>query len=191
MELEDFQLIKEAQKGNMNAFEELLFRYDRQVLNIAASFRNDLDDAKDIYQEVFIRVYKGLKNFRFKSEFSTWLYRIATNVCITHQTRKKRHPHDSLNREVYGDESTTTMQELIEGGERTEDRAIGSDLSEHIETALNKLPQRQKMAFTLKYYEGYKIREIAEMMHCGDGTVKRYLHTATQKMRENLKDIAD
>ena len=85
---EDYKLIKNAQDGDMGAFEQLLYRYDRHVLNIAYSFRNNEDDAKDIYQEVFIRVHKGLKNFQFKSEFSTWLYRITTNVCISFKRKQ-------------------------------------------------------------------------------------------------------
>jgi RNA polymerase sigma-70 factor (ECF subfamily) len=80
MALSDNQLIINAQKGDMAAFEELVYRYDRHVMNIAKSFRNNDDDAKDIYQEVFLRVYRGLKNFQFKSEFSTWLYRIK--LCV-------------------------------------------------------------------------------------------------------------
>ena len=74
MNTSDTQLILKAQQGDMSAFEELVYRYDRQVLNIAKSFRNSDDDAKDIYQEVFIRVFRGIKNFQFKSEFSTWLF---------------------------------------------------------------------------------------------------------------------
>jgi RNA polymerase sigma-70 factor (ECF subfamily) len=71
MELGDADLIIQAQKGNENAFEELVYRYDRSVLSIALKYTLDEDDAKDLYQEVFIRVYRGLKNFRFESEFST------------------------------------------------------------------------------------------------------------------------
>ena len=190
MIIKDFELIKQAQKGNMQAFEELLDKYDRMVMNIALSFRNNEDDAKDIYQEVFIRVYKGLNNFKFNSEFSTWIYRITTNVCITFHKRMKRHSHDSLDREIIGSaDDYTKVGDLINGGLNSESTAIGSDLAEHIETALAKLSARQKLVFTLKYYDGYKIREIAEMMKCAEGTVKRYLFTATNKMRDNLKDL--
>lgn len=189
---EDDNLIKEAQRGNMQAFEQLIFKYDRHVLNIAKSFRNSEDDAKDIYQEVFMRVFKGLKNFQFKSEFSTWLFRITTNVCITFENKKKRHTHDSIDREIGSeeDESTSTLADYIPGDElNTDARAIGYDLSNHINRALETLPPQQKMVFTLKYYQDYKIREIAEMMQCAEGTVKRYLFTATNKMRDQLKDV--
>lgn len=188
MSLSDNQLILNAQKGDAAAFEELVFRYDRHVLNIAKSFRNNDDDAKDIYQEVFLRVFRGLKNFQFKSEFSTWLFRIATNVCITYQSRKRQ--HDSIDKEMGNDEDDkTTFAEHLPGELRADDTAVGSDLSKHINNALDTLPPQQRMAFTLKYYEEYKIKEIAEIMQCNEGTVKRYLFTATHKMRERLKRV--
>src|SRR6516225_4035880 len=89
--LDDTEVIREAQSGDSSAFDELVYRYDRHVLSIAARYVNQAEDAKDIYQEVFLRVYRGLKKFERRSEFSTWLYRITTNVCLTHGTRRKEH----------------------------------------------------------------------------------------------------
>jgi RNA polymerase sigma-70 factor, ECF subfamily len=190
MSITDNQLIIEAQKGDMKAFEELVYRYDRHVLGIAKSFRNNDEDAKDIYQEVFIRVYRGLKSFQFKSEFSTWLFRITTNVCITHQSRKKN--YDSIDKEIYADEDgTTTLADTLTNNNPTDNLAVGSDLSKLINSALNYLPPQQKMVFTLKYFQEYKIREIAEMMQCSEGAVKRYLFTATNKMRSRLRNLVE
>lgn len=186
----DFDLIRNAQKGDMAAFEELVYKYDRHVLNIAKSFRNNEEDAKDIYQEVFMRVFRGLKNFQFKSEFSTWLFRITTNVCISYQERKKHHTHESIDKEIGHDEDTTiTLAENLPGDDKSDNLSIGSDISKYLNKALETLPAQQKMVFTLKYYQEYKIREIAEMMQCTEGTVKRYLYTATNKMREKLKGV--
>ena len=188
MALSDNQLIINAQKGDMTAFEELVYRYDRHVINIAKSFRNSDDDAKDIYQEVFLRVFRGLKNFQFKSEFSTWLYRITTNVCITFHSKKKT--HDSIDREIsLDDDDKTTVADMIPSDDKTDNAAIGSDLSKHITKALDTLPPQQKLAFTLKFYQEYKIKEIAEIMQCTEGTVKRYLFTGTNKMRRQLKGL--
>lgn len=190
MSQDDNRLIKQAQKGNQKAFEELILRYDKHVLSIAASFRNSEEDAKDIYQEVFLRVYKGLKNFQFRSEFSTWLYRITTNVCITYKSKTDRHMHDSLDREIGREEDETTkLSDFIAGEDQADNAAVGSDISRYINSALDTLPNQQRMAFTLKFYEGYKIREISDMMNCTDGTVKRYLFTATNKMREKLGNV--
>lgn len=182
------QLILNAQKGDMAAFEELVYKYDRHVLGIAKSFRNNDDDAKDIYQEVFLRVFRGLKNFQFKSEFSTWLFRITTNVCLTYQSRKKE--YDSLDKEVYmDDESPVTLSETLISENNSDSLAIGSDLMNHISSAVDELPPQQKMVFTLKYFQEYKIKEIADMMQCSEGAVKKYLFTATHKMRNSLKNI--
>lgn len=183
----DNQLIMNAQKGDMKAFEELIYRYDRHVLNIAKSFKNNDDDAKDIYQEVFLRVFKGLKNFQFKSEFSTWLFRITTNVCITHQSRKKG--HDSIDREIGNDENDTiSVGDGLSDFKSSDELALSTDTSYHIQKALNGLPPKQKMVFTLKHYEEYKIREIADIMQCTEGAVKKYLYTATHKMRSLLQN---
>ena len=187
MSLTDYQLIINAQKGDMSSFEELIFRYDRHVLNIAKSFRNNDEDAKDIYQEVFMRVFRGLKNFQFKSEFTTWLFRITTNVCLTFQSRKKN--HDSLDREISLGDNTTTLAENISDYSSADEMIINSEISKYIQLALNDLPPKQKMVFTLKYYEEYKIRQIAEMMQCSEGAVKRYLFVATHKMRDKLKTV--
>ena len=187
---EDNSLIKKAQEGDMKAFEQLLYKYDKQVLNIAFSFRNDEEDAKDMYQEVFLRVYKNLKKFQFKSEFGTWLYRITTNVCISHQSKRKKHQLDSIDKEIgFDGENPLTLKDYISDNSESESKIMASDLSNHINSAIEKLPAKQKMAFTLKFYQEYKIREIAKMMNCTEGTIKRYLFTAANKMRENLKGL--
>jgi RNA polymerase sigma-70 factor, ECF subfamily len=99
MDVSDTDLIIQMKKGSMDAFEQLVQRYDRRVLTIAAGYVNSADDAKDIFQEVFLRVYKGLPKFEHRSEFSTWLFRITTNVCLSHRSRDKRHLHTSLDQQ--------------------------------------------------------------------------------------------
>ncbi|MFA7288565.1 MAG: RNA polymerase sigma factor [Melioribacteraceae bacterium] len=190
MNLSDKELILKAQSGNMEAFEELIYRYDNQVLNIAKSFRNDSDDAKDIYQEVFIRVYNGLKNFQFKSEFPTWLYRITTNVCLTYADKKKRHQHQSIDEVVtYDGEEIEKLSDSIPGDLTTDALINKSDFFKQINKAIELLPAQQRLAFTLKYFQELKIREIADIMNCNEGTVKRYLFTSVSKLREKLKNL--
>lgn len=184
----DYQLISDAQKGDKQAFEELVFKYDRHVLSIARSYRNSEDDAKDIYQEVFMRVYRGLNSFQFKSEFSTWLFRITTNVCLTHKSRKR--DHESIDKEIMSEEENgKTLAEIISGDDDVEKATVNKDLLVHVRSAMDQLPNKQKMVFTLKYLEEYKIREIADIMQCTEGAVKSYLFTATHKMRAKLKNI--
>jgi RNA polymerase sigma-70 factor (ECF subfamily) len=192
MSQDNYEIIKKAQNGDMQAFESILKIYDRQVMNIAYSFRNSEEDAKDIYQEVFLRVFRSLKGFKFNSEFSTWLFRITTNVCITYQRKKTRHVHDSLDRDIsHEPDETIKLSDVISGDDASDNHALSTDLSGHIQSAVDQLPPQQKLAFTLKHYEGYKIREISDMLNCAEGTVKRYLFTATNKLREKLDYLSE
>ena len=89
-------MILRAQRGDMSAFEDLVYTYDKQVMSVAMKLTRNPDEAKDIYQEVFLRVYGALKGFKFESRFSTWLYRITTNVCLTHLSRDRTAHHVSI-----------------------------------------------------------------------------------------------
>lgn len=184
----EIKIVKKAQEGDMKAFEQLIYKYDRQVLNIAYSFKNDEDEAKDVYQEVFIRVYKGLNSFQFKSEFSTWLFRIATNVCITLNTQKKKHIIESLDNEI--EESDEKVSDYIPSEDfKTDEELLNNETKKYITEALDTLPAQQKLAFTLKHYNEYKIKEIAKIMNCNEGTVKRYLFNATHRLRTILQPV--
>ena len=192
MDVDDRILILSAKEGNVGAFEQLVQKYDRKVFSIASMYVQSSEDAKDIYQEVFVRVYKGLRKFQFRSEFSTWLYRITTNVCLTHRTKSKRYAHASLDEAHDEDEShgSTRGHALVD--ERTTDQTmVNTEISENVERALAVLSPRQKMVFTLRHYEGHKLKEIAAMMNCSEGTVKKYLFTATEKMRTQLKNFVE
>jgi len=179
----DNELIIKSQNGDVLAFEELIYRYDKMVLRLAFKFTNDSDDAKDIYQEVFIKVYKGLANFQFKSEFSTWLFRITSNVCITFKRSKQKvnnfsidHSEDSLTSNIPDEESNSP-----------ESIYLNSEFGEKLNNALETLSPNQKMSFLLKHLEGYKIREIADMMNFKEGTVKKYLFDAVRRLKIQLE----
>jgi len=190
MQLSDTDLIIQAQKGNQNAFEELVYRYDRNVLSITIKYANNEDDAKDLYQEVFIRVYRSIKSFRFQSEFSTWLFRITTNVCLTYKSRSKEHLKVSIDKEFDDDENEfSTTKELVYDGSSPEEISSDANLGEIVNAAVESLSPKQKMTFVLKHYEGYKIREIAEMLNCKEGTVKKYLFDATKNLRKKLSPV--
>ncbi len=188
MTQQETELIIRAQNGNVPAFEELIYNYDKKVLSLAMKYVKNEDDAKDIYQDVFLRVYKGLKKFQFNSEFSTWLYRIVVNVCLTHKTRSSRREFVSI--DPHNEEENMSSVIEIEDRQPVPDRVVTSmEISEHISKALETLSPRQKMIFILKHYEGYKLKEIAEMLRCGEGTIKKYLFDAVRKMRTQLADL--
>ncbi len=184
---DNYKLIKLAAGGDKNAFEALIKKYDRKVITLALKYTRSEEDAKDIYQEVFIRVYKNISKFEFKSEFSTWLFRIATNVCLSHiEKNKKQQTVDLLSNDPMGDEDESSTIELIDNEPNPEMALGNSELSEGIKKAVETLSAKQKLVFTLKHYEGYKLKEIAEMTGLVEGTVKRYLFDATLKMRSSL-----
>ena len=91
---DDVALVREAQTGNRTAFEELVHRYDRDVLRLALNLMRRTEDARDVYQEAFLKVYRNLHRFRFECSFYTWLYRIVTNVCLDHIRRRQARPED-------------------------------------------------------------------------------------------------
>lgn len=183
MQLTENELILKAQKGDAMAFEELIYRYDKMVLRLALKYAADPDDAKDIYQEVFIRVYRNLPGFQFKSEFSTWLFRITTNMCITYKRK-----HNKINQVAIDMDDETSFISEIAGNEDLSPEVITekSEFESKINKALESLSPNQKMSFLLKHYEGYKIKEIAEMMNCKEGTIKKYLFDAVRKLQLKL-----
>ena len=189
MEISEKELILKAQVGDQTAFEQLIYNYDRAVLSIAMRYVRNNDDAKDIYQEVFIRVYKSLKKFEFRSEFSTWIFRITTNVCLTYKSRKKDQLMVPLQEEFEGDNPEFGRVELISDEKSPEEEILNTDLKNFIGNAVDSLSERQRITFVLKHYEGYKIKEIAEMLNCKEGTVKKYLFDAINNLRKKLEPL--
>jgi RNA polymerase sigma-70 factor, ECF subfamily len=186
----DTELIRLSKEGNNAAFAELVRRHDRVVFGLIARYVVHSEDAKDVYQEVFIRVHRGLKAFGFKSQFATWLHRITVNACVDHARRTRRSvltqagPFDARNGENERWETEPASQ--LAGPDQ---HSIDSDTSDRIHKAMTMLPPRQKMVFVLRHEEGKSIKEIADAMQCTVGTVKRYLFDATRTMREELQDL--
>jgi len=186
----DRDLVSRAQRGEESAFEELVYRYDRKVLSMAFSFSRDADDAKDIYQEVFLRVHKALPRFEFGSEFSTWLYRIVMNVCLNYKRRAVGRTFTSLSALAENDLEASRLDAPPASHTASPDRmAQDAEIRRNVEEAIEMLSPKEKLVFTLRHFEGYKLREIAAMMDCTEGTVKKYLFTAVAKLRQRLKRV--
>lgn len=188
---EDNQLVLEAQGGSVKAFEELVCRYDRQVLGLAMRYARDAEIAKDLYQEIFLRVYRNLGSFRFQSQFSTWLYRVASNVCLTQVARRKKRDTVSIDEDTQAGRnlpSDVLAAEIAEEADADRNLMRG-ELAEHISDALLALSPQQRAVFVLRHYEGHKLKEIAAILECAEGTVKKHLFTATRRMRAQLKPV--
>lgn len=186
----DRDLILCARNGDVDAFEELIQKYDRRIMSLAFSYTRNSDDAKDIYQETLIRAYKAIRKFEMRSEFSTWLYRIATNVCIRFKSSQRKHlapfrENTSFSRR--GDDNETQLD--LPSPDSAEGDFFRAELRRQIERALELLSPMQRLVFTLKHYEGYKLREIAEMTGCAEGTVKKHLFEAVRRLQKELEMV--
>ena len=186
------QLVESAARGEVTAFEALVKKYDRKVITLALKYTRSEEDAKDIYQEVFIRVWRSLPDFGFKSEFSTWLFRVTTNVCLTHLDKRKRHFGEELSAEEESDgdpEENRRHIQIKSDDPSPLERLKSSEIHNEILKAVDLLPDRQTLVFTMKYYEEFKISEIAEATGLSQGTIKRYLFDATNKLKHALKQF--
>jgi len=186
--MEDNDLIRKAQEGDTDAFEELVYRHDRSVLSIASRYVLSADEAKDIYQEVFLRVYRGLKGFRFRSEFSTWLHRITVNVCLSYKASHRSYSRPRKHDEE-ADDDRQSDGDIVDPAAGPDMDAVRSEIARRVDAALLDLAPKHRMVFSLRHLEGYSLKEIAAMMDCAEGTVKRYLFDATRKMRGQLRDL--
>lgn len=184
MEEREIRLIKRAQEGDAAAFEALVFIYDREVLKLAHRMVNNLEDARDIYQDVFLLVYRKLRGFRFESEFYTWLYRIVVNQCINFRKWRRRRQMAPL------DEHEMQPAGLAMNGaaHNPEDSIMSRETGDRIQQALACLSERQRAVFVLRHFHDQKLQDIARSLGCAEGTVKNYLFRATQKMRKLLRD---
>lgn len=185
-------LVRQAQAGNRPAFEELVSRYDRDVLRLAYSLVRHNEDARDIYQEVFLKAYRNLSRFRFECSFYTWIYRIATNVCLDHLRRKNTRKEDQA---PQAEENNGTTHDFFDQqmehrpAANPERHLLGQELGRHIASALGGLSPRERMVFELKHYEGLKLRVIGDMLGTSEETVKNSLFRATKKLRATLNGM--
>ncbi len=176
------ELIREAQTGDVGSFDELVRLYDRKILQLIESIVGSRHDAYDVYQDTFIRAFRKLDTFRGESAFGTWLSRIAINLSLNWCKRQRR-------KELFSMDAKQEQQggwDLIEGAKGSEKRVLQDELMSHVDVGLKKLPHKQRSIFILKHQHGYKIKEIAGMMNCAEGTVKQHLFRATAKLKEML-----
>lgn len=189
--INDADLIREAQQGNKAAFEELVRQYDRAVLRLALHLTGTEQDARDIYQEAFLKAYRNLNSFRFECSFYTWIYRIVTNLCLDHLRRKQVRKEDApVMTDEYGVEFSLLDQVTDDRAGASPDRELmRREMSKRIAKALSKLTPRERMVFEMKHYQGLKLRTIGDALSTTEETAKNTLFRATQKLRGALADL--
>ncbi|MCW5962906.1 MAG: sigma-70 family RNA polymerase sigma factor [Bryobacterales bacterium] len=184
------ELIRAAQAGDSDAFETLVRAYDRGVLRIAMNFLRSQEDAADVYQEAFVKVYRNLNSFRFDCSFQSWLYRIVTNSCLDMlRKRKVRREETTLvdtedgvwNRaEAFADDrSHGDPQRLL----------LNQQLRARIRKSLELLTDKERMVFELRHFQGMRLRTIGEVLGTSEEAAKTCLFRATQKMRNALGEF--
>lgn len=189
-ELDESALIRAAQAGDQGAFERLVQAYDQSVLRLALNLLRSHEDASDIYQEAFLRVYRNLHTFRFDCSFHTWLYRIVTNLCLDHLRKRKVRKEESTIVET--SEGPIDRIEIVQ-----EDRAEGDpqrkllsqQLKMRIDQVMSGLTPRERLVFEMRHYQGMRLRAIGEVLGTTEEAAKNCLFRATQKMRSALGDF--
>src|SRR5579885_3794920 len=146
-------LIRAAQRGDQDAFEQLVRAYDQSVLRVAMNLLRSPEEARDVYQEAFLKVYRNLNSFRFDCSFHTWLYRIVTNICLDHLRRRKVRREESTVVET-DDGTVDRMAQVEENAPQSnpERRMWNRELSAGIGRALDMLTPRERTVFELRHY---------------------------------------
>lgn len=186
--LEDDELIRQAQKGQREAFDQLVRRYDGAVLRLALHMLGNEQDAQDVHQEAFLKAYRHLQNFRFECSFYTWLYRIVTNLCLDALRRRKSRREDPSTVVDSSGDPIDLMSNLSDdrAGSNPDLELRRKTLNARIESALETLTPRERTVFELKHYQGLKLRAIGEMLQTTEETAKNTLFRATRKLRASL-----
>ena len=161
-------VIRRCQQGEISAFETIYRHYEKPMLSVAYRLLNTKEDAEDALQNAFIKLYHKIGQFKFDSAFSTWFYRIVTNACLDKLKKGKSSSH-------------IPMEEVAEIAEKTH-----TDLSLHLQNAIDGLPPRMKACFVLFAVQGFKQREIADMLKMKEGTIKAQVFEAKARLREAL-----
>ena len=190
-QIDEAALIRAAQQGDQDAFERLVRVYDQSVLRLAMNLLRSPEDARDVYQEAFLRVFRNLHNFRFDCSFHTWLYRIVTNLCLDQMRKRKvRREEPSV---VAGpgdtplDRIESVVEQRVEGDPQR--NLFSGQLRRRVKEVLEQLTPRERMVFELRHYEGLRLKRIGEMLGTTEEAAKNCLFRATQKMRAGLGDF--
>jgi RNA polymerase sigma-70 factor, ECF subfamily len=188
--VEEAALIRSAQRGDAEAFEQLVRSYDANVLRMAFNLLRSEEDARDVYQEAFLRVYRNLPSFRFDCSFSTWLYRIVANLCLD-QIRKRKVRKEEAASITTAEGELDRFQLLAEGRADVDPQRqlMSAEVNNRIQEVLAQLTARERLVFEMRHFGGMRLRAIGEAIGVTEEAAKNCLFRATQKMRCALGDF--
>jgi len=188
--LDEASLIRAVQRGDQDAFEQLVRAYDQSVLRLAVNLLRSQEDARDVFQEAFLRVFRSIDSFRFDCSFHTWLYRIVTNICLDYLRKRKVRKEEPA--------VVDTPEGPLDRMNDFEEEAAHADpernlwnrqLGQRIEGGLGGLTPRERVVFELRHYQGLRLRNIGEILGTSEEAAKNCLFRATQKMRAVLGEF--
>ncbi|RYM01484.1 RNA polymerase sigma factor SigW [Sporolactobacillus sp. THM7-7] len=187
MELKEKRLIKKVKKGNHQAFAELVDKYKNGVYILCLRMVGNRQEAEDLSQETFIRAYHHIDQFDINRKFSTWIFRIATNLSIDWLRKKK--PDVSLDAEVPGTDGLALKALLASEEALPEELVIQGEMERFIQQEIELLPEKYRTAVVLKYIQDLSLKEISEIMGIPVGTVKTRIHRGREMLRKNMDSI--
>ena len=183
----DQQLVERVQKGDKQAFDMLVIKYQGRVMSMVSRLVRDHHEAQDIVQEAFIKAYRALPRFRGDSAFYTWLYRIAMNTAKNYLVSKGRRPAIGG---VELDEAEVVGIPKLQDIESPERQLLRDELEQVINSAIRKLPDDLRTAITLREFDGLSYEEIAQIMDCPVGTVRSRIFRAREAIDKQIKELS-
>lgn len=186
--IDEIKCVKKAARGDANAFEELVVRYQSQIYQLCFRMTGNADDAQDMTQETFLKAWKHLSGFQFDAAFSTWLYRLASNCCLDYLRGLKRRPTVSLTVENNEDEEILDVEDTSPSPEEI---AITNEERENLKLAMEQLDDEQRQLLTLRVVNDLSYTQIAEVLNIKEGTVKSRLSRARENLRKKLVQIGN
>ena len=177
---QELAVIRRVQRGDTDAFEALVAAYEKNVFNVALQMTGNREDAQDMTQEAFLKAYSSLSSFRGDSKFSSWLYRIVSNVCLDFKRRQGRRPSSSLT--VEDDEGENIQLDIADESQSPEALLERKMTREAVRAGLQQLPDEQRQILLLREIQGLSYEEIGEAMGLEAGTVKSRIFRARKKL---------
>jgi len=184
---EEIALVKKAKDGDLQAYDQLVKRYQERIYATLYHMTSNHEDANDLAQEAFIKAYQALRSFKGGSSFYTWIYRIAVNKTINFLKQRRHKGHMSLNELDFNAENDPDLVALV--SDKTPQRDAGlNELKEKLNEAMQRLSEPHRLVVTLHDVQGLAHEEIAEIMDCNIGTVRSRLFYARQQLQGFLAD---
>ena len=182
---EDAAWVLKAQRGDLDAFESLVEKYKKKAFNLAFKMLQDREDASDAAQDAFLKVYRSLSRFKGDAKFSTWLYRIVTNVCLDYIRRRKKVIEISLDKQLEMSDGKLDF-ELPDEAINIEEEAEKTEFHQLVLDAVDNLPETHRLVIMMRDFQNMSYSEIAELLSCPEGTVKSRINRARRFLRGDL-----